>query len=335
MIGQSPLSRLLEEHIPDVLANIVIEFKPCVPSLIIIGACGGDIVAVDPSAMLGQKEESKLYPACKWTIPASTWTNVECVCLDGKKLYASSGNLIQVWDVDSKELQMSLRGHARRVLCLCLVAGGTRLMSGGEDHTLRIWDTSTGACVKMFTFRGPVKSLDLSPNGRMVCLSFAKVNYPFVMDVQTFQTVVTLYMSGWNNHCWSNDGQLIYVALDSGKIESFQVDTSANIPAVRFETPRTPIRQLVTVPGSDYLIGHRDTRSIIEVWNVRTGRIVGSLVGRVSYREDFGPSEMIVCNSRVFLLSNNRIETWSWDDGFWAWRAMKIDHATYSACAAL
>ncbi len=47
-------------------------------------------------------------------------------------------------------------GHAGRVVCCAVSAGGDRIVSGGEDHTLRVWDAATGKAVVTLTgHRGP------------------------------------------------------------------------------------------------------------------------------------------------------------------------------------
>jgi serine/threonine protein kinase/WD40 repeat protein len=60
-----------------------------------------------------------------------------------------------------------LEGHTQAVECLALSPDGRRLLSGGQDRTMRLWDIQSGECVRMFTrFRGTVWSVAFSSDGR-------------------------------------------------------------------------------------------------------------------------------------------------------------------------
>ena len=60
-----------------------------------------------------------------------------------------------------------LYGHTGPVRSVALSAGGKRVLTGGEDKTVRLWDTRTGAEVRRFTgHTGPVNGVAFSPDGR-------------------------------------------------------------------------------------------------------------------------------------------------------------------------
>src|SRR5207249_3763944 len=57
--------------------------------------------------------------------------------------------VVQVWDARTGQHLISLPGHRGPGQTLAFERNGTRLASGGNDHTVRVWDTSTGECLKV------------------------------------------------------------------------------------------------------------------------------------------------------------------------------------------
>lgn len=68
-----------------------------------------------------------------------------CFSPDGKQIAAAcwDGN-VYVWNVETGELQHTLRGHQGYVWSACFSADGKRLFSSGNDASLKVWDPVTG-----------------------------------------------------------------------------------------------------------------------------------------------------------------------------------------------
>lgn len=63
----------------------------------------------------------------------------------------------------------TLRGHERWVLAVAYNPDGTRIASGSDDETLRVWDAASGE--ELSVLRGPgggVASVAFSPDGRRI-----------------------------------------------------------------------------------------------------------------------------------------------------------------------
>jgi tetratricopeptide (TPR) repeat protein len=59
---------------------------------------------------------------------------------DGRRIFGGYGNLVQVWDTQSSEPLLLLRGHTERIVSIALSADGSRLASAAEDGTVHIRD---------------------------------------------------------------------------------------------------------------------------------------------------------------------------------------------------
>ena len=72
---------------------------------------------------------------------------------DGKTIAsASSGETIQLWNVDSRTLKNTLEGHTDIVSSMAFAPDGKTLASASSDQTVRLWDVET-ATTKKYTAR--------------------------------------------------------------------------------------------------------------------------------------------------------------------------------------
>jgi hypothetical protein len=65
---------------------------------------------------------------------------------DGRWLVSGGGTeiggVVTVWDVVTRRELKSFRGHTARVRAVAVLAGGDMIASGGDDQSVRLWDTS-------------------------------------------------------------------------------------------------------------------------------------------------------------------------------------------------
>jgi len=72
------------------------------------------------------------------------------------------------WDLKTGVRREDIKfvGHTRPVYALCKGPRGQTILSGGDDFTIRMWNTATGECLKVFRgHTGNVRSIALGPNG--------------------------------------------------------------------------------------------------------------------------------------------------------------------------
>ncbi|CCG81807.1 putative Cell division control protein Cdc4 [Taphrina deformans PYCC 5710] len=101
---------------------------------------------------------------------------VTCLQLDDEKIITGSEDSnINIFDVRTGELRMTLEGHEGGVWALQYL--GNTLVSGSTDRTVRIWDMSTGQCLQVLeghtsTVRClqilPMYSEDASSSGHII-----------------------------------------------------------------------------------------------------------------------------------------------------------------------
>uniref|UniRef100_A0A6B2LG85 Uncharacterized protein n=1 Tax=Arcella intermedia TaxID=1963864 RepID=A0A6B2LG85_9EUKA len=62
----------------------------------------------------------------------------------------SAGDLtIKLWSLESLECKLTFTGHKKPISCVKFLDDHS-IVSGSQDHTLRIWDIRTGACTVLY-----------------------------------------------------------------------------------------------------------------------------------------------------------------------------------------
>jgi WD40 repeat protein len=67
---------------------------------------------------------------------------------DGKRIVSSGGSFkkpgeIKVWDAQTGQETLTLKGHSGSVLSVSFSPDGKRIVSGSSDRTLKVWDISS------------------------------------------------------------------------------------------------------------------------------------------------------------------------------------------------
>ena len=64
---------------------------------------------------------------------------------DGRRIVSGSEDkTLKVWDAETGQERLTLKGHNGRVWSVAFSPDGTRIVSGSADKTLKVWDAETG-----------------------------------------------------------------------------------------------------------------------------------------------------------------------------------------------
>ena len=84
-----------------------------------------------------------------------------------KRRGSSEGASIIIWDRQSRAALHRLKAHTGRSRCVAFAPDGAVIATGGDDHTIRLWDTHAGREVQRQTDVNDVYSVTFSPDGKL------------------------------------------------------------------------------------------------------------------------------------------------------------------------
>jgi WD40 repeat protein len=70
--------------------------------------------------------------------------------------------MIKLWDLDRGKNIATLQGHTSSIRSVAFDPEGRMLVSSSEDGTIRLWDSSTGECLKILTIDRPYEGMNIS-----------------------------------------------------------------------------------------------------------------------------------------------------------------------------
>jgi WD40 repeat protein len=238
--------------------------------------------------------------------------------VDGKRfVWGSLDGTVQVWDAQTGQEQLILRGHAREVGSVAFSPDGRRIASGSGD-TVKVWEAQTGQ--EQLTLKehtGYVRSVAFSPDGKRLVSGggnqlsadrrWGEVK---VWDAETGQELLTLkgHTDLVNSVAFSPDGRRIASGSQDKTVRVWDAQTGQEQLSLKADT--ASVMSVAFSPDGKRLVsgGYLFAPKWgpvrlgkIQVWDVQTGQEALSLEGDVHF-----------VNSVAFSADGNHIVSGGW-----------------------
>jgi WD40 repeat protein len=110
------------------------------------------------------------------------------VAPDGRRLFTAARDIL-VWDTQTRALITKIEGHTEDILALAIDEGGSRIVSGSKDRSIKIWDASSGAQLSSITLDvDNITSIAFSPDATRVAIG----SYQYSGSREKIVTIWTL-----------------------------------------------------------------------------------------------------------------------------------------------
>jgi serine/threonine-protein kinase len=196
--------------------------------------------------------------------------------LDGELVYlACQDGLVRRWEPRSVQLRSTGQpGHEGPVRGLVFL-GDRRLVSCGDDHTVRLWDVWAGKQEKRQTpHRGAVKALAVSPDGKSLATG-GNDERVCVWDLPQLTVRHELDSPNWAYALgWAPGGRLVHGGK-SGEVRLVDGTTGKSIQ--RFSGHRFQVTCLAVDPKGQWLAtgdGNWEGEGVARLWPLEGGSAV-------------------------------------------------------------
>ena len=173
------------------------------------------------------------------------------------------------------------QGHQRWVRCVCYSTDGTKLLSGSDDATIKVWDVTTGK--RLRTLRGHQYSilvLDYHPTEEKA-ISCSTDSTIKEWDLTTGNCLQTLegHESSIKSVCYSSNGQL---AVSGGNDKTIKIwDLQKGLCTQTLEGHQKDINDVLFF-DNDQQIASCSNDKTIKIWEVATGKCIETIEGHNS-----------------------------------------------------
>jgi WD40 repeat protein/DNA-binding SARP family transcriptional activator len=198
---------------------------------------------------------------------------------DGRRLAATSDLTTSpsIWDVESGELLFRLVGHPENaVRTVAFTPDGSRLITGGYDATWRVWDSVTGAQVRLLlAAQAESAAVDFSRDGRLMATADFDGNLR-LWDAASLELLSTRQVDPEVEAIAFGPAAMLVTAGSAGTAQVWDLESEREPLILRGH--RTGINWVAVSPDGTRIAtagGDRTAR----LWDATTGRELLTLFG--------------------------------------------------------
>lgn len=242
--------------------------------------------AVDSNMSPKTEEPSQVEPLavleCVISDGGKSWVRTVVVSPDGRGVVSGShNNKVTVWDIQTGERRMLLKGHSANVKSVAITPDGERIMSASDDLSIRIWGVNSGKeLAKLDGHTKPVRSvIAFSDNARALS---AGLDGTFrLWDLTRYTCLKTI-------ECGTEDGDKIYCSAvspienqvllghEDGRLRLWDYETGEFLETLRGHTDIVYSVQIS--PNGTFAVSASKDKTV-KIWNLVLGTCVGTLEG--------------------------------------------------------
>ncbi|RYP12752.1 hypothetical protein DL767_011135 [Monosporascus sp. MG133] len=172
----------------------------------------------------------------------------------------------------------TLEGHSGSVKSVAFSPDGSRIVSGSEDCTIKIWDAKSGKEVHTLKgYRFSVASVAFSPDGSRI-VSGSEDRTIKIWDTKSGKEVRTLegYWSPVKSVAFSPDGSRIVSGLYNDTVKIWDAKSGKEVRTLKGYW--SPVNSVAFSPDGSYIVSG-SYGGTIKIWDTKSGKEVRTLEG--------------------------------------------------------
>lgn len=161
------------------------------------------------------------------------WQEIHTLVLgdEGGLLASADAQSVRIWNLRGGKERTSIAGHAGAVTGIKLNRDGSRVVSGGKDGTVGLWDAESGSLLGMVSLPGRVQAVDLSSDNRLVAADDNQGNLRLLTSPRLTEALkIEHQLGGLRAVQFSPDNRWLAVCGEQGtsvwRLKSEDVDNS-------------------------------------------------------------------------------------------------------------